>query len=48
MPILAGKVILEYKFIVAEVENNLFPMSLTGTTIQDGGTRARRNVLEIS
>ena len=27
------------------VEENLFPRSLTGATIQDGGTRERRDVL---
>jgi len=29
--------------IVAELLKNLFPESLIGTTIQDGGTRARRD-----
>jgi len=28
-----------------ENENNLFPKSLTDATIQDGGTRKRRDVL---
>jgi len=28
-----------------EKEVNLFPKSLTGTTIQDGGTRERRDVV---
>ena len=40
---LGGKVILESEFIVAEVENDLFPMSLMGATIQDGGSRERRD-----
>jgi len=29
--------------VVAELLKNLFPKSLIGTTIQDGGTRARRD-----
>ena len=43
MPMPVGKVILETEFIVAEVEKDLFPMSLTGATMQDGGTRERRD-----
>ena len=43
MPMLVGKVILETKFIVAKVEKDLFPMFLTGTIIQDGSIRERRN-----
>ena len=39
---LGGKVILEYEFIIPEVTKDLFPMSLAGTTIQDGGSRERR------
>ena len=37
------KAMFECEFIVVEVERNLFPMSLTGATIQDGGTRERRD-----
>ena len=37
-----GKVILESEVVFAELEKVLFPMSLMGATIQDGGTRARR------
>ena len=29
--------------VFEEKETNLFPRSLTGTTIQDGGTRERRD-----
>ena len=39
----ASKVIFKCVVGIAEVEKNLFPVSLTGTTIQDGGTRARRD-----
>ena len=38
-----GKVIFEFEVIFAEVGKVLFPMSLIGTTIQDCGTRARRD-----
>ena len=44
MSSLGGKVILDAKFKVAEVEKNLFPISLIGATMQDGGTRERRVV----
>jgi len=39
---LGGKVTLEYEFIIPEVTKDLFPMSLAGATIQDGGSRERR------
>ena len=38
-----GKVILESEIIFAELEKILFPISLIDATIQDGGTRARKN-----
>jgi len=39
-----GKVILESEVMFAKLEKVLFPMSLIGATIQDGGIRARRDV----
>jgi len=36
--------ILVVNIVVAELLKNLFPESFMGTTIQDGGTRARRGV----
>jgi len=35
--------ILVINIVVAELLKNLFPESLMGTTIQDGGTRVRRD-----
>ena len=43
MSMLGGKVIFEYEFIIAEVENDLFLISLTGATIQDSSSRERRD-----
>ena len=37
MSILDGKVILRVELEIAKEEKNLFPISLKGTTIQDGG-----------
>ena len=39
------KVMFEFEVVFAEVEKILFPMSLMGATIQDSGTRARRDDL---
>jgi len=49
IPILAdkgmvGKVMLSGEIVFAEERENLFPISLTGATIQDSGTRERRDV----
>ena len=38
-----GKAIVCCKFVFAEERKNLFPVSLTGATIQDGGSRERRD-----
>jgi len=40
---LGGKVILEYDFIILEITKDLFPMSLTDATKQDGGLRSKRD-----
>jgi len=37
-----GNVMLCGKIVFAEERENLFPISLMGATIQDGGTRERR------
>ena len=37
-----GKFIIAFKVVIAEVEKVIFPWSLMGATIQDGGTRERR------
>ena len=39
----AGKFIFESEVVIVEIEKILFPVSLMGTTIQDGGTRERRD-----
>jgi len=39
---MAGKVLLYSKIVFAKERENLFPISLMGTTMQDGGTRERR------
>ena len=38
-----GKVMVCCEFVFAEERKNLFPISLMGTTIQDGGAREKRN-----
>ena len=43
IPILVGKVIVVVEFVFAKEDKNLFPISLTDATIQDSGTRERRN-----
>ena len=40
---MVGKVIVCCEFIFAEERKNLFPISLTGTIIQDSGIRERKN-----
>ena len=44
-----GKVESEscWECIIAEEEKNLFPKSLMGTTIQDGGSRERKSPMTI-
>ena len=37
-----GIAIVVVEFIFAEERKNLFPISLTGATIQDGGLRERK------
>ena len=39
-----GRLRVHWECIIVEEEKNLFPKSLTGTTIQDGGTRERREL----
>ena len=39
-----GKVMVCCEFVFAEERKNLFPISLMGTTIQDGGSRERRGL----
>ena len=39
---MVGKVMLYGEIIFAEEKENLFPIFLIGTTIQDSGTRKRR------
>jgi len=46
MPMLGSEVILvvvAFEVVIAEVEKVIFSWSLIGTTIQDGGTRERRD-----
>ena len=43
MSMLDGKVMLNVVLEIAKEEMNLFPISLMGTTIQDGGLRERRD-----
>jgi len=38
-----GKVMIDAEFIFAEERKNLFPIFLTGTTIQDSSSRARKD-----
>ena len=40
---MVSKVIVCCEFVFAEERKNLFPISLTGTTIQDSGTKERKN-----
>ena len=40
---LVGKAIVCCKFVFAEERKNLFPISLIGTTIQDGSSRERKD-----
>jgi len=40
---MVGKAIVCCKFVFAEKRKNLFPISLIGTTIQDGSSRERRD-----
>ena len=44
-----GKVKLEscWECVIAEEEKNLFPKSLMGTTIQNGGSRERKGPMTI-
>lgn len=38
-----GKVIFKYLVVIAKVEKNLFSVFLISATIQDGGTRTKRD-----
>jgi len=42
MPLTLAKLILFVVVVVADLLKNIFPESLMGATIQDGGTRVRR------
>ena len=42
---MVGIAIVGSEFVFAEERKNLFPISLTGATIQDGSPRERRELL---